>query len=76
MTTPKSGSDCAFPVIGEDVRYWGLTKREYLAGLAMQGLLANPSVHNSNLTPEGTAIESLQYTDALLAELAKEDGVK
>jgi len=52
----------------------GLTKREYFAAMAMQGLLAMLS--NSNPTTGGfyetTALESVRLADALIAELNKE----
>jgi hypothetical protein len=47
----------------------GLTIREHLAAVAMQGLLVNygPALH----TPAHIAQWSLEYADALLAELSK-----
>lgn len=50
----------------------GLTKREYFAGLAMQGILANPSPQCVTWDEEKVAFASAQHADALLAELAKE----
>lgn len=44
----------------------GLTKREYFAALAMQGLLANDYATGG---PEKFSKEVLEYTDALLEEL-------
>lgn len=44
----------------------GLTKREYFAGLAMQGLCANGT------DPEDLAKISVEYADALLKELEDE----
>jgi hypothetical protein len=46
----------------------GLTKREYYAGLAMQGLIANGRV----LLSANVAEEAILYADALLEELSKE----
>jgi hypothetical protein len=46
----------------------GLTKREYYAGLAMQGLIANGRV----LLPANVAEDAILYADALLEELVKE----
>jgi hypothetical protein len=43
----------------------GLTKREYFAGLAMQGISA------FNLPYEMTAEQSVKLADAILAELEK-----
>lgn len=45
----------------------GLTKREQFAAMAMQGLLS----HNSNWRPTSVAKASVDYADALLAELEK-----
>lgn len=67
----------------ESVKLWlrefkipkaGLTKREYFAGLAMQGILSNPyyaewGINNPDL--ERIAVEK---ADALLAELSKTGG--
>lgn len=47
----------------------GLTKREYYAGLAMQGLLA--SVSTVDWKYEHYAIDSVRLADALIAELSK-----
>ena len=48
--------------------YQGLTKREYFAGLAMQGLIANaPNGHLSN-SKEGVSL-AIQWTDELLKQL-------
>lgn len=43
----------------------GLTKREYFAGLAMQGMAS------SDLTYEDIAHDAVKMADALLAELDK-----
>ena len=54
--------DAAFPVSFQDNTTFaneGLSKREYFAGLALQGLLCNPGYTCNN-------------NDALLAELGKE----
>ncbi len=52
-------------------QHLGLTKREYFAGLAMQGLLSNPSFKLSNdMAPEKQyAISALVYADELLKQL-------
>ena len=45
----------------------GLTKREYFAALAMQGICAScPTISNSNI-----ASEAVNLADALLAELER-----
>lgn len=52
----------------------GLTKREYFAGIALQGLMANPIYNNPDdpktlPTVENFAITALIYADALLSKL-------
>lgn len=45
----------------------GLTKREYFAGLVMQGICSSgPTISNEQI-----ALEAVCMTDALLAELEK-----
>jgi hypothetical protein len=48
--------------------FFGLTKREYFAAKALQGLLANsgPYPHSAD-----TAVRALKYADILLEELDK-----
>jgi len=46
----------------------GLTKREHFAGLAMQGILSHSF---GRVNPEGCAMASMQFADALLKELEK-----
>jgi hypothetical protein len=53
-----------------DVTYSGLTKREYLAGLAMQGLLASIGQHDVTDYNE-LASDASMAADALLKELEK-----
>ena len=59
--------------------YAGLTKREYFAALAMQGMLASLTVGRSNgWTPDKTEIasyckEAVQFADALVEELNKNE---
>ena len=45
----------------------GLTKREYFAAMALQGLLAT----NSTTTTEYYAIDAVRVADALIEELNK-----
>lgn len=47
----------------------GMTLREHYAGLAMQGLNANPEW--TMLPPEGKAQQALEDADALIRELEK-----
>jgi hypothetical protein len=48
---------------------FGLTKREKIAAMALQGLLANSAFE---FPYDAAAQHATQYTDALIAELAKE----
>ena len=67
--------DSAFPIHGYDLP--GLTKREWFAGLAMQGIMANSEqwrymgMKKLNFKVEVTRL-SIEYADNLIAELGKE----
>lgn len=63
-----NSSDMAFPCMGPNGPAYGLTKREYIATMALQGILAH--AHN-DASYEGAARDAVVYTDALLKELAK-----
>jgi hypothetical protein len=70
-----NGSSPAFPVEGQDenghrlIPRHGLTKREYFAGLAMQGLL---SQYDGSYSRDLVARAAVENADDLLAELEKE----
>lgn len=76
----NNGSDPAMPVQG--VRqdgdahrlygqlFHGLTKREHFAGLAMQGMIANP-LAVEKLGVKDLVLEAVTLADALLAALEK-----
>ena len=74
-TRVGSGKDYYVPNLtgkrtGHEVEFGGLTKREYLASKAMQGLLSNPSqIDTTNF--EWVARHAVGYADALLEELSK-----
>lgn len=66
--------DAAFPWVttypyGGFDRAFGLTKREYFAALAMQGLVAAPET--SGWSWEELADRSVRSADALITELSK-----
>lgn len=72
-----NGQELAFPFVetremqGESISF-GLTKREYFAGLAMQGVLsAYPHIHDYPLQASMLAIE---HADALLRALSHSAG--
>lgn len=54
----------------------GLTKREYFAGLAMQGMLANSSCRLNDLLSDSAinayVSDSIKLTDELLKQLENE----
>jgi hypothetical protein len=61
----KNGQEGAFASMNEYERQEGLTKREYFAGMAMQGMAM------SDLKFEDMAHDAVKMADALLAELEK-----
>lgn len=70
MTDPN---DRAFPFdYVQPEKAWGLTKREYFAAMAMQGLLSEQEYHKWIRTEYAT--EAVACADALIAELNKENG--
>ena len=66
---PKENGELgAFACASDSVNQWGLTKREYFAGLAMQGLISN--LHQCQANSWDTlAVISISYADALLEKL-------
>lgn len=71
--------DRAFPVSFENsdgsvTTTLGLTKREYFAGLALQGMLASQGNGGEYYKHNEIVKEAVWYTDALIAELAKTEG--
>ena len=52
---------------GNGALIYGLTKREYFAAMAMQGLMVNSNTRNINLDIEA----AIEAADALLEELCK-----
>ena len=61
------GNDKAYPIgTNRFVCEWGLTKRELIAAMAMQGLLADSS---SNQSVEVIASTSIRAADALIERL-------
>lgn len=82
MSTSK-GNEPAFPRLEHvkhgnfsEARYvWethgGLTKREYFAAMAMQGMLAS-GISERNSGPVSLAMSAVEQADALIAELEKQ----
>lgn len=51
-------------------KFRGLTKREYFAGLAMQGMLSGHELQLSKAEADVIAMQSIQFADALLEALS------
>ncbi len=66
-----NGQSTAFPTDIDD----GLTKREWFAGMALQGLIACETVMVSGDATE-LAKFAVEHADALLKQLAESDGAK
>ena len=49
----------------------GLTKREWLAGMAMQGRLAMMAAADSKTDPDHNAQRAIEFAEALIEQLAK-----
>jgi hypothetical protein len=77
MTTRKH--DSSFPVFdskgrfidGDDYSSRGLTKREYFAAKALQGILSNPSLDPDEYNPSAYANLALEAAEILIIELNK-----
>lgn len=74
MTFPN---DTAFPVLDQSqtpnsTAQLGLTKLEYFAAMAMQGLCAN-SIPGSHHSFKQVASEAVEYAKALIGQLRIED---
>lgn len=68
-----SGTEPAYPWGEHGTVLGGLTKRELIAAMAMQGILANGKYEPPRRDRlKGMAIDAVAAADALLAELAKE----
>jgi hypothetical protein len=65
----ENGMDFAFP----DEFSKGLTKREWFAGMALQGLLGNSDLY---VDIESKVPEAIAFADAILKQLAESDGAK
>lgn len=73
LNADQIGQQAAFSCpTGSDggVYHHGLTKREYFAAVAVQGLLANPGFNDK--TAQQIATWSVEQSDMLLEELTKE----
>jgi len=71
MTEMKPGDFAAFPIQSSDAQgslyaEQGLTKREYIAAVCLQGILGDPQC---DAGPGTAANLAIKYADALLAAL-------
>lgn len=67
--TPTIPHDPAYPLFCEQSGpCYGLTKREYFAALAMQGMMADPET-GGRVKPEVIAGNAVAHADALVASL-------
>jgi hypothetical protein len=62
-----NANDCAYPADSQTQTEGGLTKREYFAALAMQGVCST----NQAVTAREVAEWSVKMADALITELNK-----
>jgi hypothetical protein len=72
----ENSKQSAFPLVvrhTEHEDFDGLTKREYFAAMAMQGILSNyPEAMRNNIDMADiqiTAVQAVDYADALLEQL-------
>lgn len=67
----ENENNMAFPINDNTlISNYGLTKREYFAAMAMQGLLANPEQINTK-DSHWVARSSVRYADFILKQLNK-----
>ena len=66
-----NGTRCAFPADAKTQTDGGLTKREYFAIQALQGILSNSGLKNSNIKTTDLIEDSVVIADLLLKELEK-----
>lgn len=83
MTAPTRGAEPAYPCEREPAPpgfqrpgnepppMHGLSKRELIAAMAMQGMLAHARDTTWVMPPEQVAVIAVEHADALLAELAR-----
>lgn len=72
-STPTAPNDTAFPAQFEDNLFTeGLTKREYFAAIAMQGIVGTYDHRNFTVNYEDIAATAVQCANALIKALSKE----
>ncbi len=78
----ENGDNPVYPILGDlldrcgqvNFNPFGLTKREYFAGFALQGLLSNPALINLNLNPKDSMKDTVvvEYSIRVADELLKQ----
>lgn len=63
-------NELTYPCEGPNATAYGLTIREHLAAMAMQGLCANAPATNAG-SANGLAKTAIEIADALISELSK-----
>jgi hypothetical protein len=65
-----SANEPAFPIDG--TQFYGLTKREWLAGMAMQGILSSAYASSQyDVGNTSVSVEAVRFSGALIAELER-----
>ena len=70
MAIPTYQDTSVFPIT-EGQKSNGITLREYVASMALQGIIAHERVFKVEISPEDAARKAITFTDALLTELFK-----
>ena len=67
-----NGNDCAYPADSNTQTEGGITKREYFAAMAMQGILSNSKDWtDSDRCLNWVSESSVKYADSLIEALNK-----
>ncbi len=69
MTQNTRPNDAGFPIPEDGVEEYGLTKREYFAALAMQGILSGCDVEYCESDSQQIALAAVMNADALIKTL-------
>lgn len=71
MKELENGKEPIHPMETRNAIYFGLSKREHFAALAMAALIASPNNELGYLMAKDIADKSIQYSDELLKQLEK-----
>ncbi len=68
-----NGEESAYPEVQKEPQFnfhtYGLTKREYFAAMAMQGIIAAHNIHATGIDNEVNAKTAVNAADALIDAL-------